>query len=288
MRGRRLRADKGYYPLDLTVVRRSTPHERIVRSNTRSGPLTRHSSLSPPGGGARRPSSPARACVVNFNLTFMRRPNQPSESTEPSGGPRATRVRREAGRGRHTRGRGRGRLISCERRVIFLREPRRARRQKTCTRRQVPLPPIYPPWCVLWACGGGGTLDYRYTAAGPARERSLGRRAHRILSPLSLCGEEGSTHPLSSLSLFSVVCRRRRGSVEPPGAGAALRMGRLRLSLGQQLACALERRRDRLPRGARACGPCTCYPSAPLRRARLLSDTHACMRAPCTCTRGLS
>ena len=215
----------------------------------------------------------------------MRRPNQPSETHRA--------VRRaapgdscQAGRGRHTR--GRGRLISCERRVIFLREPRRARRQKTCTRRQVPLPPIYPPWCVLWACGGGGTLDYRYTAAGPARERSLGRRAHRILSPLSLCGEEGSTHPLSSLSLFSVVCRRRRGSVEPPGAGAALRMGRLRLSLGQQLACALERRRDRLSRGARACGPCTCYPSAPLRRARLLSDTHACMRAPCTCTRGLS
>ena len=172
MRGRRLRADKGYYPLDLTVVRRSTPHERIVRSNTRSGPLTRHSSLSPPGGGARRPSSPARACVVNFILTFMRRPNQPSETHRA--------VRRaapgdscQAGRGRHTR--GRGRLISCERRVIFLREPRRARRQKTCTRRQVPLPPIYPPWCVLWACGGGGTLDYRYTAAGPARERSLGR-----------------------------------------------------------------------------------------------------------------
>ena len=66
-------------------------------------------------------------------------------------------------------------------------------------------------------------------------------------------------------------------------------MGRLRLSLGQQLACALERRRDRLSRGARACGPCTCYPSAPLRgRARLLSDTHACMRAPCTRMRGRS
>ena len=173
--------------------------------------------------------------------------------------------------------------------VLYFSEPRRARRQKTCTRRQVPLPPIYPPGV---CCGHVGVAGRSTTAT---QLQVLHGNAHWgggliASSLLSLSGEEGSTHPLSSLSLslFSPVCRRRRGSVEPPGAGAPLRMGRLRFSLGQQLARALERRRDRLSRGARACGPCACHSSTPLRRALLLSDTHACMRAPCTCTRGLS
>ena len=88
--------------------------------------------------------------------------------------------------------------------LYFLRTPQGPQTENMYTATG-PITPYLSPWCVLWACGGGGTLDYRYTAAGPARERSLGRRAHRILSPLSLWGGGLNASSLLSLSLQSRV-----------------------------------------------------------------------------------
>ena len=84
--------------------------------------------------------------------------------------------------------------------VLYFSEPRRARRQKTCTRRQVPLPPIYPPGV---CCGHVGVAGRSTTAT---QLQVLHGNAHWgggliASSLLSLSGEEGSTHPLSSLSL---------------------------------------------------------------------------------------
>ena len=188
-----------------------------MRSNTRSGP-PHVTALSPPG---RRP---APLVCREFQFDFHEKA-QPAEREHRAVRLRVRRAtpsvfRRERvthvevdgtvlwsvreRRDTHTAG-VKLIMISCERRVIFLRTPQGPQTENMYTATG-PITPYLSPWCVLWACGGGGTLDYRYTAAGPARERSLGRRAHRILSPLSLCGEEGSTHPLSSLSLSSVPC----------------------------------------------------------------------------------
>ena len=194
-------------------MRRSTPHERIVRSNTRSGP-PHVTALSPPG---RRP---APLVCREFQFDFHEKA-QPAEREHRAVRLRVRRAtpsvfRRERvthvevdgtvlwsvreRRDTHTAG-VKLIMISCERRVIFLRTPQGPQTENVYAATGTITPYLSIPRGVC--CGHVGVAGRSTTAtqlqvlhgnahwgggliASSLRSLSLGRRAQRILSPLSL------------------------------------------------------------------------------------------------------